>query len=152
MLVTYMVPFISLIFIFCLNGCKSSEDNDGDKRNSPDSTSQVQPNQPDTMPLIPPAGAGLAPGQAAVEAVVVTLSSASDLPDSTQTLRLRIRNILQYGPSTPPIPPGDTLDIPVNKDQKNIEEGTVIQVRLQHTISLKGKDGVPAWSLISIEK
>lgn len=143
----YIVAFISLILI--VHSCDNSENRSSKEQDNADSISQFQQNKKDTIPTVPPPKQRLAPGQVRVEAMVVTIST--DQPDSTRNLRLRIRNILGYGSSTPPIPTGDTLDISVKEEGDSFEEGTTMQVRLQHNVSLKDKDSGSVWSLVDVE-
>lgn len=152
---TYIAVFISLTFM--LHSCKNSDDDSSGDQHKNDSLSHVQSTQKDTIPGVLPPKRDLAPGQARVEGVVIAISR--DPQDSTQTLRLQIRSILGYGPSSPPIPTGDTLDIPLNADPDSLTKGAVIRARLQHNVSFQENDRGAAqendkgtaWSLINIE-
>lgn len=151
---SYMAAFISLMLL--LHSCKNTENrssnNTGD--NNTDTLSQMDEVQKDTVPMPPPPKGGIAPGQVRVKAeIVAPLSSPqADQPDSVKILRLHVRSILDYGPSTPPIAPGDTLDILMTNDRNDLKEGFLIQAKLQHNISSENEKSDPEWSLISIEK
>ncbi len=144
---TYIAVFISLTLM--LHSCENADDDSSGDQHKNDSSSHVQPTQKDTIPAVPPPGRDLAPGQARVEGTVI--STLPGPKDSRQVLRLQIRSILGYGPSTPPIPAGDTLAIPLNADPDSLTKGAVIRVQLQHNISLNKNDASAAWSLINIE-
>lgn len=144
----YIAVFISLMLM--LHSCKNSDNDSSKDQDDTDSLSQLQHTPKDSIPTVPPIKQRLAPGQVRVEASVVTI--LSDQPDSIQALRLRIQNILGYGPSTPPIPTSDTLTIPVKTDPGFLQEGAVIRAQLQHNISFKDEGDGQAWSLINIEK
>ncbi|SHE96401.1 hypothetical protein SAMN05443144_104204 [Fodinibius roseus] len=144
---TYFTIFISLTLM--LYNCKKSDDDSSADRHKNDSLSHVQSIQQDTIPTVPPPGRGLPPGQARVEGTVIAVSPEPQ--DARQTLRLQIRSILGYGPSTPPIPTGDTLDIPLSAEQDTLTRGTVIRARLHHNVSFQKNGKGTAWSLINIE-
>lgn len=144
---TYIAVFISLTLM--LHSCKNSEDTSSADQHKNDTLSHMQSTQKDTMPVVPPPKGNLAPGQTRVEGVVIAISG--DPQDARQVLRLQIRSILGYGPSTPPIPTGDTLDIPLNADPDTLTKGAVIRVQLQHNVFFQENDKGAVWSLINIE-
>lgn len=147
---TYLTAFISLIVL--LNGCKSSEDKSAETQNGEDSLVVHDPQaQEDTVPVIPPPEPGLAPGQVRVEGTISVIFGTVD-PDSTQTLRLHIQSVLQYGPSAPPVPTGDTLDIFVIKGYEQLNEGMTVRAKLQHNVSTKDTGDAPTWSLIEMDQ
>lgn len=132
-----------------LHSCKNSDDDSSGDQHKSDSSSRVEPTHIDTIPAVPPPNGDLAPGQVRVEGVVIAISP--EPKDTRQTLRLQIRSILGYGPSTSPIPTGDTLDIPLNADPDSLTKGAVIRVQLQHNVSFQENDKGSSWSLIDIE-
>ncbi|SMO91147.1 hypothetical protein [Fodinibius sediminis] len=142
---TYIVALISLMFM--ANSCKSSKDHS--PQNPAPHPSQTE-TPSDTIPAIAPTKPALPPGQVRLVAAMISLEP-SDQSKSAKILRLRIIRISKYGPSTPPLSPGDTLAIAVVKEFDDIATEDSIKVGLQHDISLEGTPGGVSWSLINIE-
>lgn len=146
---TYITVIISLTLIF--HSCKNAGDDASGNEHNPDSLSPVQPVVPkNSIPAVAPPKRGLAPGQARVEGTIMAI--LPDSGDSRRTLRLHIRSILGYGSSAPPVPTGDTLEIPLDENPGSLKKGAVVRVLLQHNISFQEGNDDPAWSLINIEK
>lgn len=139
---------VLLLFSACGSSQEKSEKNNTDT--SEDTVSVSDEMRKDTIPSAPLPEPAMPPGQAKLQGKITEIAD----PDSLENdlIKICVREVLKYGPSTQPIVVNDTLVIHTNLKTigRKIDKNEEITAVIQQNISTE-TSAVSTWSLIKLE-
>lgn len=137
-----------LIPILLLLECGSKKET-SQKEDSSSANETTAVMNSDTIPQAPPPPPpALAPGHAKVRAEI----TGQDF-DTKGTLSLKVKEVLGYGPATPPIAVNDTLAVRyTTQGQDKINIGKIVSAVISYRQQLDSSKSSPLWTFVSFEE
>ncbi len=143
------ILIISMLFLWN-PGC-SSEKKDPDKAKTVKSTEDTLQVKSDTIPTPDPPPQGLAPGQAKIEGEIISFHDPEETSNGVVTIK--VKKVLGYGPSTPPITVSDSMEVTSGSlDPKKFKIGKIVSAILSYQPMLGDSGKASRWTLVKLEK
>lgn len=143
-------PFLVLLVL--LYACGSTPKKSPRANGNNDTTSAINTAKKDTMPIPTPPGPGLPPGQAKIKGEIKEVKTSGKVKNDL--FSIRIIEVIEYGPSTPPLVTGDTLwvnapNLADNYGPKFAKNDTTTLI-IQQNLSAEPSNH-PSWSMVKLE-
>jgi hypothetical protein len=145
---TILVLFLGLSLIL---GCGSDKKTVKEKQQTSNAESSIAMSS-DTTPTPnaqpPPSPPTLPPGQARIKGEIMEIGERAD-----DFIKLKVVQILGYGPATRPLTVSDTLKIAYTRDdQKGIKIGKIVIAVISYRHQLENSESSPLWTLVRFDE